>query len=284
METGSYLTAVDRTDDRFMTATTYYPDGDTTEAGYVMYQIFDEDMNPLSNIQITMAQGQDLMEAVLGSDGNIYAVYYEEGAMDGTWYMMESYMQDGTCLWSFPLQISTVQEEDYQFMSMQAGLNGEIFVLSNKSIEVYMTDGREIDIPLGDLAADSLYITQYGDLLVDCYDGESLYMCYVDVDNAEIDPTVYELPFDLFNYESGNSMISDMILVDDAGIYSYNLGDADMTPVMGFYDSGIEETDLWFYDGRGIFFDDEDSFYSIYKNSDSELIRYEGAYFMRYTE
>lgn len=87
---------------------------------------------------------------------------------------------------------------------------------------------------------DSIYAKADGTLMVSAYDDN-----YVKRSISSYDPATgtlgekLELPEVLNNYGMRQGTVTDFILNDSNGIYTYNLGDADVTPLMNFVNSDL---------------------------------------------
>ena len=261
----SFMVASDMKSDLIMQAMMHLPGSDGTENGSVSFHFLDMDMNYMSDFTRELSENQSLVQSVLGADGTVYGLYYENG---GDWYDLDAYSLQGDLQWSLPLGLEA--EDGYTIWNMQAGPDGELFVLTGTGIEVYLADGTcDSYIDLNGVDAEQLYLTQYGELMVDDYTGDVPTLRLVNLEEGVIEPTVFELPFDLSYYRSGSSFVSDMILMDGDGIYTYDVGDESLIEQACLDDYGLDGNGFVFYNSTGIFFFDENTFYTTYCDEDA---------------
>lgn len=153
--------------------------------------------------------------------------------------------------WRKSLLPENMSEGDYYYVERLVALDGgRMLVLSGTSMDIYGNDGTlTASVPRDqEKYFDNMFRGRDGKLLVTSWndDGSDImrYALYtLDLETGKMGDPV-QLPFSAYNYTISSSNRYDMLLRNSTGIYGYNLGDPEPTPIMNFINSDLATTSI----------------------------------------
>ncbi len=200
-------------------------------------------------------------QMLISEDGSVLALEegYNEDYTDPenpiyeNWMDLKCWNTDGTIRWSKNLDELKTNPEDYIYIgNMFVDDEGNIYLLRNDNETKFVTldsNGALLkDITLDETVMANLsnmYITKDKTLLFLSYndDWTKLYAITYDP-KTDVYSEKQELPVNLNMYNINAGTTSDFILFNNNGVYSYNLGDAEVTPIMNIINSDLAASDF----------------------------------------
>lgn len=216
---------------------------------------------------------------LITSDGHIYAVEnstFEDSSDPDNYVYEERYYLNcwdisGQFLWSE--QIGGNSGEDYTWCNylLDAGEGKAMAIMGGSKYEavVYAPDGAEISRKELDSAAfertNLVYTREDGTLMMVTYDEDwtKLYIGSFDLaTGTEGEKT--ELPFSNSGYNMYHGSKTDLLLTNSTGVYTWNMGDAEPTPLMNYINSDLAANNLNYIQQI-----DDQHFVGIYNDADT---------------
>ncbi len=186
------------------------------------------------------------------SQGNIYFILNEYGKDTSnpdnikdayTLYCCNSKGEDN---WNVVLG-ENVKTEDYYYVNQIAvDHDDNLIIKSSLGIEVYGKDSKKInDIKLDEVKdAGNLLILRDNSVAMFVYGESKMGLHKINISTGSLTKG-QDFPFNSYNYSYFAGKTSDLILINNSGIYFYNDGDAEVTKAMDFVDSDIMTTNLY---------------------------------------
>ena len=231
-----------------------------------MFRIYDKEGNILSEFEKEFTDGEGMSRGLLGDDGNIYCIYSQYGVPQGEngetvdLHFLQCYSPEGEEIWSLPLGEGTTADDWYYVKNSALDNDGNIILTSTKGIEVVKSDGTYVkNIAADSLDCNQIFVTGSGKTLVSVFGENGIDLYEVNLDSGKIGSSPLELPFDLDYYSFSSGTFSDLVLINENGIYTYSLGDEDLIKRMDFVESDIMSSGIY-----NIYFWDEEHFFALY--------------------
>lgn len=91
----------------------------------------------------------------------------------------------------------------------------------------------------------NIFVDKNGNLIVSVWsqDWTQLNLVTVDVKTGSLSEPL-ELPFNMNNYNVKSSNVYDLLLTSNTGVFGYNMGDAEPTPIMNYINSDLSATSI----------------------------------------
>lgn len=147
-------------------------------------------------------------------------------------------------IWRAPLQPYIEGEEWFWVQNFLTDSKGNIYLLSDRKCITFDKDGNNLSAVELETSGMNAFISEQDELLGSVWDNESQGMNVVKVNpkTGKVTETIELLP-NINNYNIGAPGLGyDFLLTNNSGIFGYNLGDADVTPVMNFVNSDLNTT------------------------------------------
>lgn len=183
---------------------------------------------------------------------------------------------DGNELWRKDVnELLGTAPEDYVYLNyMLCDKEGHVIAVNanDGQILVISPDGElEKSIAGPSEGVYGMYRDKNGDVLISTWT-DQMYFCRLDVDGGKILEEKYALPrSNIYNIMSSNGDF-DLYVGDGQSVYGWNLGDADVTELLDYLDSDIENFGI-----SSLQIKNKDEFYGVKANEDytrSSLVRY----------
>lgn len=196
-----------------------------------------------------------LNNLVLGKE-NIYAVEeindYNDVDEEGNYkrsLTLICWDLSGQEMWRKTLIPENASADEYIFARnlFEMG-DGNVLMITNISMEVYNSAGEAVSsIPVDDSTNyNNMFMDKDGNVCVTIWSDD-----YTKLSYGVLDPAtgktgeLQEMPGMFNNYSvMGSGMKYDMLLSNSTGIYGFNLGDTDVTPIMNYINSDLPTTNL----------------------------------------
>lgn len=228
---GCYVTNPDGTDGSFMELT-----GEEREESYSW----------ISGMLIT-------------SEGHIYVVensaYEDYSDPDNYVYEDRYYLNcwdvNGRFLWSEKIAGSNGDEYSWCSYLLDAGEGKALAIMAGSKYEavVYSPEGAEVSRKELDSAVfentNLIYTGEDGTMMLVTYgdDWTKQYISSFDIDTGtEGEKT--ELPFTVYSYNLYRGSQTDLLLTNSSGLYTWNMGDTEPTPLMNYVNSDLSASNL----------------------------------------
>lgn len=231
--------------------------------------LFDQNGGNMQSTDLTMPsqEGLNIENCYLttvkwGEDNQYYGVmeYYSCDESDpdnpvyNNWQDIICWGEDGSVKWTQSMQ-EIQGEEDYFYVNgMQITQNGEVHIFCGGSKYYYVTlaadgsvAGRETlnEDALHLQNSGSIFLKPDGTLFVTFYNDNYTRQSAVTYDpSTKAVSDVVELPGTLNNYSMSAGAVTDLLLSDSNGVYTYNLGDEAVKQIMNFINSDLETSYL----------------------------------------
>lgn len=204
-----------------------------------------------------------------GGDGQIYAVreVYIEDYSDPENPIYENRQEflgwnsDGSLKWTKPLDELKGDSDYFYISNMMATADGSIHMLINGDTSKLISfdgDGNKTgEKELSSNAmqnAGNIFMKSDGTLFMTSYNDDWTKM-YASTYDPQTDTEVekVELPGNLSNYSMYKGTTTDLVLTNNSGIYTYNIGEADIKQIMSYVNSDLAAN----YMQRIVMIDDE---------------------------
>ena len=232
--------------------TTYEWSDDGTGAYTVFYRIA-KDGTFDKEYRIEMGNNSNFLFLSLDEAANLYCINNTYGPIEGTEkyedaYYLEKRTLEGEVLYSVKLndvpQIAELTQEYLYINSMVMLPDQGIYISVMGSLAKFDTDGN-FEKMISNIDAESLSAFE-GGILLRLHDGRVASFLYeeagmrvalVDLDNGKIIGEKYKLPGNSYEYSFYAGLGYDLYLVNNDGVYGYNIGGADKTMLMNYVDS-----------------------------------------------
>ena len=185
-------------------------------------------------------------------EGNVYIVIVEYGVpteenseiyVDR--YTLLGYSPNGEELGRLVLGADVNPEEDYYYVNQMFFKDDMIILCSTMGIELYNQDFsniKTISNQRNDIG--NFLLLQDGTLSAICYGNAGQYFCNLDLETGEFSKRI-ELPFDAYNYSYYAGAVTDLIISDMNGVYTYNFGDEKLIKIMDYVDSDFNSSNVY---------------------------------------
>lgn len=195
--------------------------------------------------------------------GNIYTIRYqyasyEEQDMKDKVFL-SAYTADGELTWELYLNENMAEGEYFYISSLHCNDKNQIIVDSSRGIEIYDIQGSPVKLieKQNQNEFKLVQIREEAFALVSS-DDSSASVQTVDLQSGALGEKI-TLPFNYYRYQISDGKAYDMYLIDEYGIYGYNLGDGEVTKVMDYISSDFAQGSL--YQAKFI---DENTFFANY--------------------
>lgn len=208
---------------------------------------------------IRMKEQQNIYEIKPHRNGFLYGIkteYFEDdqGNYSESFYLVK-YSMDGQEVFSIDLKtIPQLQEnltEEYYYASLKMILNDTLYVDLNSKYARFDLDGNFIDIFKGNgwdaYSLVQLHELENGKIAAVVFSDEEnsgQKVSYVNMENGDLEE-IKELPGNSFNYTFYKGIGYDFYLVNNYGVYGYNVGDSDVKMLMSYIDSDVNVYELY---------------------------------------
>ncbi|MBD5460299.1 MAG: extracellular solute-binding protein [Lachnospiraceae bacterium] len=148
--------------------------------------------------------------------------------------------------WRKSLIPEDMSEEEYYYVERMLILDGgRILVMSGSRMDIYGSDGTLTEsIPRDqEQYFDNIFMGRDGSLMVTSWGENGMVMSTLDLKTGKTGDPV-EFPFNVYNYNISGSKYYDLLLRNSTGVFGYNLGDQDPTPLMNIINSDIATTSI----------------------------------------
>lgn len=196
-----------------------------------------------------------LNNVVLGKE-NIYAVEemndYNDVDEDGNYkrsLTLICWDLNGQEIWRKSLIPENASADEYIYVRnlFEMG-DGNVLMITNMSMDVYNSAGEAVSsIPVEENANyNNMFMNKDGNVCVTIWSDDYTKMSYGVLDPATGKTgELQEMPGIFNNYSvMGSGTKYDMLLSNNTGIYGFNLGDTDVTPIMNYINSDLPTTNL----------------------------------------
>lgn len=196
-----------------------------------------------------------LNNVVLGKE-NIYAVEemndYNDVDEDGNYkrsLTLICWDLNGQEIWRKSLIPENASADEYIYVRnlFEMG-DGNVLMITNMSMDVYNSAGEAVSsIPVEENANyNNMFMNKDGNVCVTIWSDDYTKMSYGVLDPATGKTgELQEMPGIFNNYNViGSGTKYDMLLSNNTGIYGFNLGDTDVTPIMNYINSDLPTTNL----------------------------------------
>lgn len=196
-----------------------------------------------------------LNNVVLGKE-NIYAVEemndYNDVDEDGNYkrsLTLICWDLNGQEIWRKSLIPENASADEYIYVRnlFEMG-DGNVLMITNMSMDVYNSAGEAVSsIPAEENANyNNMFMNKDGNVCVTIWSDDYTKMSYGVLDPATGKTgELQEMPGIFNNYSvMGSGTKYDMLLSNNTGIYGFNLGDTDVTPIMNYINSDLPTTNL----------------------------------------
>ncbi|MBQ9989950.1 MAG: extracellular solute-binding protein [Lachnospiraceae bacterium] len=225
---------------------------------------FDLEGNKLSELKIKLPANCGMGYLTMDSQGNIYSTYNyygmnQDGSEDSRVYL-QGHSAQGKELFTLWLNEEQDSNEYFYVNSLYCLEEGTLVVETGTGVLLYDTLGNPVgQAEKGGMEGENRLMKVRDDqfVLIGMEGDKSFYQTF-DIKTGQKGEKI-ELPFILYVYTILEGKDYDFYLSDAKGIYGYNLGDAEPTPIMGFLASDFSS-----YGMNQISFIDGDSFIASY--------------------
>ncbi len=193
---------------------------------------------------------------VLGKDGSVLAIEdsYREDYSDPENPIYENSMNlkswnsDGTLRWVKNLDEFKTDSENYFYISnIFVDAEGKIYLMCNDSQAKFVSLDKDGNVT-GDNLLDSSVLTNIGNVYMK--NDNTIIIFSTDDSYSKMFASTYdpvsntmgekkEIAINLNRYSMTTGTTTDFILYDNVGVYSYNIGDTEVTPIMNIVNSDL---------------------------------------------
>lgn len=278
IDEGNYINQLLKSGDAFY-AVSYQWSYDGTDSS-MKFSRFDKDGNVEKEYRISMDNGDNLSNIVLDEEENIYCINNVYGMAEGTdeyedVYFLEKRTLEGKLLYSVKLndilQIREL-ETDYLYVANMLVLEDQgIYISMSDAIFQFDMDGTFVKRVGSDnaqgqenaLDGANLMLLEDGRVAAIMYE-EGICAAVVDMETGMIIGEKTKLPGNSYGYSVYSGIGYDLYLIDNYGVYGYNIGDTDKTQLMSYVDS-----DCGFYNIYNVLPLNESEFIGMYSSIDA---------------
>ncbi|MBQ7955857.1 MAG: extracellular solute-binding protein [Lachnospiraceae bacterium] len=189
------------------------------------------------------------------SDNCVYGIMQKENYENIDEYGMPEIVSELVC-WDFNAneqwRVSVIPEDlpegEWFYVDRLLTLDdGRILVSAMEKITIYDKTGAvqgKVE-PKLENGYNSIFTDKKGNLCVTMWDSSwtKLSIATLNMQTGQPEGTL-EVPFNINNYNIRESKNYDMLLTSTTGIFGYNIGDAEPTPIMDFVNSDLPTTNL----------------------------------------
>lgn len=233
---------------------------------------YDWDGNQVSEVSLELDNNASGGNFTVDKEGNLYtilhqyATYVGEDTQDKAYLI--AYSPAGEELWRMDLNENPNPDEYYYVNYFCRYQEDKLLLEDAKGISIFDMQGNPVKhIDKSQEEVDSRLIKIKGDQFAYfSYTGEKAYAQTMDIETQTLGEKI-DLPFNYYRYQIYSGMAYDIYLVDDYGIYGYNIGDEQITKVMDFIAS-----DFGSYYLNNVVFLDENSFLGLYYNQEGTVL------------
>ncbi len=204
---------------------------------------YDLQGNQKNQITITAPESTGFGAFTADSEGNIYSFYttydYGENGEDNSKTYLRGYSSAGEELFSTPLNENQAEGEYYYANSIYCVKDSRLVMDTSVGIEVYDLQGEQQKrIEREDGAESRLFKIRDDQFAVITINGEEAFSQTLDIETGQKGEKL-ELPFNFYFYNAFSGGYYDLYLSNEKGAYGFNLGDAEITPIMDFVASDL---------------------------------------------
>lgn len=148
--------------------------------------------------------------------------------------------------WRKSLIPEDMSEDEYFYVNRLLILDAErILVISEKRMDIYGPDGTlKESIPRDqEEYFDNVFVRRDGSLMVTTWGKDGIVMSTLDLQTGKTGEPV-DMPFNVYNFNISPSKYYDLLLRSSTGIFGYNIGDQEPTPLMNIINSDVATTSI----------------------------------------
>lgn len=222
-------------------------EGSESLPGTLKVGIFDFSGASLGNFEIGLPVDSGSNGFTVDSEGNCYFVLDEygkdtsnpESPMD--LFHLVSYDATGKERFSTELGTEAKASTSYYYVNQIATTSKDLIILSSSvGLEIFDTTGKKItEIDLKEEEVNGNLITLRDDsVALLTFDDQGTKMRKLNMDEQKLEEgTDFPVASYAYNFYAGKT--ADILLSDTSGIYTYNVGDTEVTKIMDFIDSDV---------------------------------------------
>lgn len=268
-------------------ANVYYMTEEKSTNSMQLYS-FKSDGSDVQNVTLEVADSSEEVQNSwvgpidIGEDGSIVGIneLYKEDYSDpeNPIYENQTYLiswnQDGTQKWSKQLELNS-SEDSYSYINnLSVAGDGKVnIILGGDKSELLQLDGEGNEISRNELNLDgienlnSIYVKEDGKLLITLFneDWSKMSACTYDLSTNTLSEKI-ELAANISMYNTYPGSKTDFILTNSLGVYTYNIGDAEVTQIMSYVNSDLATDYI-----QGIVMIDEEHFVAAFPDSDYNM-------------
>lgn len=221
-------------------------------------------------IELPMNAGPGTM--TVDEQGNIFSTYTSygegEGGSEGHRVYLQGHSSAGEELFTLWLNENQGEDEYYYVNCIYCTADGKLLVETGNAVEVYDKEGNQVNrIEKGGSEMESRLhrIRDNQFVLFGMSEDKSFYQS-IDLEAGKKGEEV-DLPFIYYAYTILDGKYYDLYLSNEKGIFGYNLGDAEPTPIVDFLGSDFSSNGI-----NQLGFIDEESFIALYYNDEGMAI------------
>ena len=205
---------------------------------------YDLEGNQKNQIRITLPENSGPGSFTADSKGNIYSIhtlyaYGEEGGDGGDSgdrekIYLQGHASTGEELFSVWLNENQAEDSYYYINRMYCADDSRLIMESSTGIEIYDLQGKQLDkMAWEDGEENRLLKIRDEKFVLITGSGGKFYSQSLDLDTGEKGEKL-ALPFNYYFYNAFPGKYYDIYLSNEKGVYGFNLGDEEVTPVMDF--------------------------------------------------
>ncbi len=151
--------------------------------------------------------------------------------------------------WRKSVMPENMPDGEYFYVDRLVALaDGQVMVYAMQEMVVYDSTGEQIGRVKPDLenGVNNIFADRNGNLLVSFWDAEwtNLNFAYLDMQTGQMGEP-FEFPFNMNNYNIRPSEYHDMLLTNSVGVFAYNIGDEEVTPLMNYVNSDLATSNVY---------------------------------------
>lgn len=274
--------------DRVYTLANVYHMTEEKSTNSMQLYSFKSDGSDVQNVTLEVADSSEEVQNSwvgpidIGEDGSIVGIneLYKEDYSDpeNPIYENQTYLiswnQDGTQKWSKQLELNS-SEDSYSYINnLSVAGDGKVnIILGGDKSELLQLDREGNEISRNELNLDgienlnSIYVKEDGKLLITLFneDWSKMSACTYDLSTNTLSEKI-EMAANISMYNTYPGSKTDFILTNSLGVYTYNVGDAEVTQIMSYVNSDLATDYI-----QGIVMIDEEHFVAAFPDSDYNM-------------
>lgn len=195
------------------------------------------------------------ISSVVLSDNYMYSVIQKEDYENVDEYGMPEMTSELVCLdfnaveqWRVSVIPEDLSDGEWFYVDRMIALeNDQVLVSAMDKITIYDKSGAILDSvePKLENGYSSIFTDRKGNLCITMWsnDWTKLSMATLNMQTGEAEGT-FEIPFNINYYSIRESKNYDMLLSNSTGLFGYNIGDAEPTPIMNYINSDLNSSGL----------------------------------------